>query len=344
MTNKCVSIVVPIYKVPEKYLRKCIESIQSQTLKDIQILLVDDGSPDNCGDICEEYASNDSRIILIHKDNGGLSSARNAGQRAATGEYLMFVDGDDWIEPDMCEKLYSIAQNTNVELVMCGMYRDYASSSDIYKIGLEDKKIYLGDECKKLQEKLFEYNCNIAVVYSKLIKKSLLDDNNIYHDEKLKQGAEGLEFNLRLFDKLNCATFTKESYYHYIYNENSISSTSTDLNNELVVRCYSKILELINSSDNSKNLIPKFYNRFIYVIVTTAISGYFNPNNTDNHKERVRKFTNYLRKPLVERTINSADLSNVNKQRKLILWLIKNRFFLGLEILGYIRIWQKKHK
>lgn len=342
MAKYCVSVIVPIYKVPEIYLRKCIESIKNQTLENIEILLIDDGSPDNCGIICDEYACNDDRIVTIHKANGGLCSSRNAGQRAANGEFIMFVDGDDWIEPDMCQKLYSIAKNTDAELVMCGMFREYASSSIEFKVGLEDKKIYVGEECRKLQEKLLEYNCNIAMAYSKLILKSFLDENQIYHDEELKQGAEGLEFNIRLFDKLNRATFTKEAFYHYIYNENSISSTSTDSNNELVIRCYSKILELINSSNNSKNLIPKFYNRFLYVIITTAISGFFNPNNTDSYNNRVNKFRKYLKKPLVQETIRYSNLAGVSNQRKIVLWFIKNKLFFALEILGQVRRLQKK--
>ena len=344
MDKFLVSVIVPVYKVPEIYLRNCIESIQNQTLQNIEIILIDDGSPDNSGIICDEYSHNDKRIVTIHKENGGLSSSRNAGQRAATGEYIMFVDGDDWIEKDMCESLYNIAQETGAELVMCGTYRDYASSSFEYKVDLEDKKIYEGIECKKLQEKLLDFNGNIAVAYSKLFLKKFLDKYQIFHDEELKQGAEGLEFNIRLFDKLNKATFTAKSFYHYIYNENSISSNSTDSNNELVVRCYSKIFEMINSSSNSENLIPRFYNRFLYVIVTTAISGYFNPNNKDCYKERVRKFNNYLEKPLVQQTLNYSNLTGISKQRKIVLWLIKHKMFFAIEILGQIRKLQKKLK
>lgn len=100
-----ISMIVPVYKVPEQFLRKCIESCMSQTFQDMEILLVDDGSPDDCGSICDEYAGKDQRIRVIHKTNGGLCSARNAGFLAARGEWIMFVDGDDWIEPDMCEQM-----------------------------------------------------------------------------------------------------------------------------------------------------------------------------------------------------------------------------------------------
>ena len=95
-----VSVIVPVYKV-EPYLRECVESVMAQTLTDIEIILVDDGSPDNCGAICDEYAAKDTRITVIHKENGGLSDARNVGLDIATGEYIGFVDSDDWIYPKM---------------------------------------------------------------------------------------------------------------------------------------------------------------------------------------------------------------------------------------------------
>lgn len=111
-----VSVIVPVYKV-EHYLRECLDSILAQTLTDIQIILVDDGSPDNCGAICDEYAAMDNRITVIHKENGGLSDARNAGLDIATGDYIGFVDSDDWIYPKMYEVLYRYAEEDGSGIV-----------------------------------------------------------------------------------------------------------------------------------------------------------------------------------------------------------------------------------
>ena len=219
MKDPFVSIIVPVYKVPEQYLRKCIESTMTQTLKNIEILLVDDGSPDQCGKICDEYAKRDSRIQVVHKKNGGLSSARNCGCRVAHGKWIMFVDGDDWIEPDMCQVMYNAGEEKKVQLVMCGIMKDYGKSNTEYKFYLEEGKVYRGKECKWLQQQLLVYNGNIAVAYSKLIDRKLLLDNQIFHDEILRQGAEGLEFNLRLFEKLKSALFINKPFYHYIYNQ-----------------------------------------------------------------------------------------------------------------------------
>lgn len=117
--QKVISVIVPIYKV-EKYLRKCVDSIIAQTYKNIEIFLVDDGSPDNCGAICDEYALHDERIKVIHKENGGLSSARNAALDVATGDYIMFVDSDDWVEPDFCYSALEMVLKEGVKMVSFG--------------------------------------------------------------------------------------------------------------------------------------------------------------------------------------------------------------------------------
>ena len=117
-----VSIVVPVYKV-EKYLVRCVKSLSNQTLRDIEIILVDDGSPDNCGHMCDEFEKTDSRIKVVHKKNGGLSSARNAGLEVATGETVGFVDSDDDVELTMYEELYETLISNQVDFVMSDYLR-----------------------------------------------------------------------------------------------------------------------------------------------------------------------------------------------------------------------------
>lgn len=120
MGKPLFSVIAPMYNV-ERFLAECIESIQAQTLKDIEIILVDDGSPDHCGEIAERYACEDKRIRVVHRSNGGLGPARNSGLEVARGEYVGFVDSDDWIEPEMCEKLYDAARKTKSQIVFSGM-------------------------------------------------------------------------------------------------------------------------------------------------------------------------------------------------------------------------------
>ena len=127
-----VSVIVPIYKIPE-YLSCCIDSILAQTYPDFELILVDDGSPDDCGRICDDYAKRDNRIKVVHKVNGGLTSARNAGLEVAKGEWIMHVDGDDWIEPDMIESLIEAAQITGADMVI-GDFVKYGPSAGYNKL------------------------------------------------------------------------------------------------------------------------------------------------------------------------------------------------------------------
>ena len=118
--NPKISVIVPVYKV-EKYLDRCVESIVNQTYKNLEIILVDDGSPDNCPVMCDEWAEKDERIRVIHKENGGLADARNAGMNIATGDYIGFVDSDDWIEPNMYEVLLKNALKYDADISRCGL-------------------------------------------------------------------------------------------------------------------------------------------------------------------------------------------------------------------------------
>ena len=139
-----ISIIVPIYNV-ELYLRRCVYSLITQTYKKIEIILVDDGSPDRCGEICDEYAKADSRVRVIHKTNGGLSSARNAALDIATGDYIMFVDSDDWIESNCCEELVKKIMEYNADIVAFGLNYVYDSGKIVKSLsgltGLADKEM-----------------------------------------------------------------------------------------------------------------------------------------------------------------------------------------------------------
>ena len=125
-----ISIIVPVYKV-EKYLDKCVQSIRAQTFGNLEIILIDDGSPDRCGEMCDTYAQEDARIKVIHKANGGQSDARNVGIDAAQGRYLGFVDSDDFIEQDMYETLYNIIIQENADVSECGFYDFYGEAKSI---------------------------------------------------------------------------------------------------------------------------------------------------------------------------------------------------------------------
>lgn len=342
MNSVEISIIVPVYKSPEQ-LHTCIKSIQKQTFSNLEIILIDDGSPDDCGRICDEYAHTDQRIKVIHKTNGGLSAARNSGFLAASGKWIMFVDGDDWIESDMCEVMYKKGERLSTDVIICGVYKDFNNSRYKYKINLEENKIYSGEECLWLQEQILVYNSYIAFAYAKLIRRDVLLNNNILHDEVLGQGAEGVEFNFRLFGVITSAAFIDIPYYHYTYNENSVTSSFDERNTEYVVRAFEKIQKLLIESPRCDQLMPWFYNRFAYAVIATAVSGYFNPCNEQSYKQKKESFINYLAKPIVQECLANVSTEGMPINYRLVLWLIKNKMIEVLYLLGTARRWQKGH-
>ncbi|WP_079525396.1 glycosyltransferase family 2 protein [Solibacillus isronensis] len=165
-----ISIIVPVYKV-EKYIDRCINSLINQTYSNIEIILVDDGSPDKSGEICDTYAKKYSNIKVIHKENGGQSSARNIGLRAATGDYVGFVDSDDWILPDMYESLYGNLKNTSCDISMCQRINVRNKDEANKALNKNEFMVYKGDQIMDLY-----LTTDMLSVWNKLYKRTLFND------------------------------------------------------------------------------------------------------------------------------------------------------------------------
>lgn len=221
-----VSVVVPIYKV-EEYIDKCITSILCQTLSDIEIILVDDGSPDKCGQIAEYYANQDPRIKVIHKDNGGLSSARNAGLGIATGDYIQFVDSDDWIDPTMIEKMYNASKKVASDLVICNYRRVYKDQVEEDFLHLENEYFNLNDI--GLQEYFYSYYFPYVhghEVTNKLYKREIIIKNDLKFEKNVEVFSEDLLFNLYFLCHINVISSLKDTFYNYLQRGNSIMNSS----------------------------------------------------------------------------------------------------------------------
>ncbi len=222
MINNLISIIVPIYNVKD-YLTKCIESIMAQTYTNIEIILVDDGSKDGSSDICDFYAKKDSRIIVVHQNNNGLTMARKSGLQASHGMYIGFVDGDDWVEPMMYEELFDVAQNENAELIMSGMYRDqegniYAEwkATRDYEAG-----VYEGIKLYELKQHLFDGGINGSCC-NKLFRRNLLYNNLMRISNELA-GVEDDLFSFFCILEASKVVIIDKSFYHGV--ERATSAT-----------------------------------------------------------------------------------------------------------------------
>lgn len=213
--NILISIIIPVYNV-EKYLPRCLDSVLAQTIKDWECILVDDGSTDNSGRICDEYASKDGRFRVLHKENGGESAARNSGLDLAKGEYLGFIDSDDWIEKDTYEIAYNTMQEMNVDIVQW----NYAMFSDKKEIrtGKRRKTGYFdkGELCT-----YFEPSACV-----KLVKGSLIYDNNLRFPVGVKLSADRL-FSFMTYLFANKCFYIEKVLYHYYMRTSSISHSMT---------------------------------------------------------------------------------------------------------------------
>lgn len=227
MENKehLISVIVPVYQV-ENTLKKCVDSILNQTYKNLEIILVDDGSPDGSGKICDEYALLDSRIKVIHKKNGGLSSARNAGLDVAIGEYVGFVDSDDWIEPTMYEELYKLLIDNCVKLANSGVFMDYDDGRtvffDVQYSGKEE--IVLMEKEEALKENLLNTRITNSVC-NKLFHTSIFDNL------RMKEGIyfEDMEVMPKCIEKAEKVVHYNKPMYHYVQSGESILRRKYDL-------------------------------------------------------------------------------------------------------------------
>lgn len=234
-----ISIIVPVYKV-EKYLHKCVDSILNQTFKDFELILVDDGSPDKCGEICDEYARVDDRVRVIHKENGGLSDARNAGIDVAEGEYIGFVDSDDYIDADMYEVLYDVLLKNDADISVCGVYECF--SNRIEKNNM-DGKIHVFNNKDAVKEVLYG-KVLTAFAVNKLYKST------IFEDERFPVGKTYEDSFLipTLFSKAAKIALVSEPKYYYIRREDSISMKNFSNKFFDVVEAAEKNLRLVQES------------------------------------------------------------------------------------------------
>ena len=240
MENGVISIIVPIYKV-EDTLDKCVKSLMQQTYKDIEIILVDDGSPDRCPEICDKYAKLDNRIKVIHKENGGLSDARNTGLKAASGYYIMYVDSDDYLETDACKRLLDNMQ-PDVDFVV-GAIRQVRGQKIIYQrhTNLISEKKY---SSKFFVIKSIQKNEWFAPAVLNLYKRNFLLSNQLFF--KIGYYYEDMEILLRLYLSAKNIVYVDYPFYNYIIRENSImTSNITEKKRKMAIAIYSEWMRII---------------------------------------------------------------------------------------------------
>ena len=265
--NPLISVIIPIYNV-EKYLNRCIESVINQSYRNIEIILVDDGSPDSCGEICDFWAKKDERIVVIHKENGGLGKARNTGIKVATGQLVGFVDADDYISSDfyneLCEKLLKY----NADVCISGLTDVYPDREIAQSFSVHG--CYEGEDIKKyilaglLGTDCYGQNGLGQSVCKGLYNRDLLLQNNIWFPSEREMISEDTVFNIYLYKTAKCVAVSQTRGYFYCHRTSSSLTTSYRLDRiEKYKLLRNHEIELIQDEILSEELIERINNTFL---------------------------------------------------------------------------------
>jgi glycosyltransferase involved in cell wall biosynthesis len=241
-----ISIIVPIYNV-EQYLKRCVNSLINQTYKNIEIILVDDGSLDNCPKLCDEYAKKDSRIKVVHKQNGGLSDARNVGLRIATGDYIGFIDSDDWASTYMFEELISILKNQKSDIVECKVSWTSKEAENNNKSDVKEVNKFNSEEALK---HLILDNILHQTVWNKLYSRAVIGDIEF----EVGKTNEDEYWTYQIFAKANSISYVKQEMYYYFQRNNSIMGNNYSIKRLDAVEA--KKQRLMFLCDNYPSLVP----------------------------------------------------------------------------------------
>lgn len=282
-----VSIIVPVYKA-EPYIRKCIDSILSQTFTNFELLLIDDGSPDNCGKICDEYAELDARVHVFHKENGGVSAARNLGLDHAKGDYVCFIDSDDWIDPDMLETLIGWEQKKQTDLLFFGLkYESAVDYSDTMELLQKISGVYEGinsviKACYILEtNEIFGWTCN------KLFRNCIIQDHHIKFNEEISIQEDHI-FTLAYLKYVTCLAIYSYFPYHYRITADSLTNRSYPyyLCKIRSLLIFEGRMRLVDRSDGVGDV--SFYKRFTICQFLFVLLHYYRNSfheNNNNLKE-----------------------------------------------------------
>lgn len=314
MNNVGISVIVPVYNA-ERYIKRCIESILSQTFRDFELILIDDGSKDKSGEICDKYATEDERVKVIHKENGGVSKARNTGLDIASGKYVEMVDADDYLSKDTLEKLYKRAEDNNSDVVVFGIRNicgDLIRQTDVY-----DGDCTLEQFLTKFED--YVSNAILGASWNKLYKKEIIGD--IRYNENLKYN-EDTHFN---FDVLsNCKTVSAQSWVWYNYvNDNPDSATKKRIENlfDVYLMTYKKATEFLKKSGmyeyNEQAEKSYFINQ-----VTNAIIKIVSDSQM-SRKEKIQEIRLIIENEDVSEAVKKAKPQNAYKE--MIINNIKSR-------------------
>lgn len=328
--NILLSILVPIYNV-KGYIEKCIESICNQSYRNLEIILVDDGSTDGSGLVCDEFASHDERVRVIHKANGGLVSARKAGAQIATGDYIVTVDGDDWIGRDRCKNLVEAGLKTLPSMVyMAGHYKEYEDNSVLVHEKVRTRT-YVGNEIEKEFMQLlagrtvyFERKIELAQ-WLWCVKREIYCKNQLQIDDRISMGEDGINIFSCILDSsdINCIC---EPSYHYVQRKGSITFRDTDWGKNHADYYYKQMKRILSEHRMNKEITNVAVQYMFHNLLLTNYKKIY-----DKNKEYLFPYPEVKRKSRIivygagnlgVEIVNAIDMDT---QYQIVSWVDRNK-------------------
>jgi len=339
-----ISVIVPVYKVPEIYLRKCIESLVEQNLKEIEIILVDDETPDDGGKICDEYAKKYNNIKVIHQKNQGVSVARNSGIEIARGEWVAFVDSDDWVEEDMFSKLYNVAKKSDSEIIICSTYVNYEEKQVENSFFKYETKKFEGKEKEEVQLQLIAKGVNnyfppevgCGVPWGKLYKKEFIEKKKLRFIPNLVRMQDNI-FNLYAFEEANSILYVNEFLYHYRKSNESVCNKY----NEKVIEYFEKVnkqTEIFINKYNKSEIFKKALDiKIVMSFHSYFLLNFFNKQNNKKYIVKRKEIIELINSEPYSTSIKNIDFSLLIPLEKIFVKCISKKWIFALYLLMNIK-------
>ena len=327
-----ISVIIPVYKV-EHYIHQCIDSVLSQTLRDIEIILVDDGSPDRCGEVCDEYAQRDARIKVIHKVNGGLMSAWKAGVEIATGQYLGFVDSDDWVDRDMYEKMYTKASQYQADIVCCGLIQQSPFHSQRSEVDMPGGLYGEADIVEKIYPSVINNGTYLGRGISpnrvtKLYSAKIVRDNLQYCSEDVVFGEDMLLTFSTILDAKTIYICTNFHPYHYRTNPASITGSYNAESWQGILKLNTHLLKIANEKD-----VYNFEQQIASDLISLsmiAIGNEFHQNNNKTSANKLVAIKDICTNEQLVKNLKNIDVSKFKSSKRIQISLITHQCYRSI--------------
>lgn len=336
MIDSLISVVIPIYNV-EKYLDRCINSVLNQTYKNLEIILIDDGSPDNCPQMCNEYAAKDKRIKVIHKRNEGLGYARNTGIKESCGEYIIFIDSDDFIDKNCIKDSYELAKENDADIVVFGHYVYENGTIKVEKHPVINEQ-YSNKEIiqNKILPAMIEGNKGLMDLsaWGKMYSMNLIRNSDWLFCSEREYISEDYYSLLNLFKYINKICFSSNAYYYYCLNSNSLSTSFKENRYYEICKCNMAMVKNSESFFYSENIVASLKIQFIYSTIG-ALKLIIKSNLKKNKK--IEEIKLIMNDQYLARNINDINLKGENISIKLLIFMMKKKLYFIIYLLFKVR-------